>query len=198
MSYLKSVARNKAYASKDASNRSKFEEYVGAIDVLAVSPQKGNNSEPHFWFFKESQLNSVAFRMFKKVLKNVANPHGGGWAYTFDGISKWHSITNDGECNVLTLGNCLMDPDMICLLNDREIVRTLTFKASLNGTNITKEEAIKNSEEWEQTTNDNILDAIPTCDDFTVENESSAGSSSGSSPATPAKAFVGGKRKARS
>ena len=91
-----------------------------------------------------------------------------------------------------------MDPDMICLLNDREIVRTLTFKASLNGTNITKEEAIKNSEDWEQTTDDNILDAIPTCDDFTVENESSAGSSSGSSPATPAKAFVGGKRKARS
>lgn len=95
------------------------------------------------------------------------------------------------------LGAFLSDQDVVAMFVS-DVVKSLTFKDALDGTNISKAQAVDNSENWELTQPDHdpaeALDMLPASnDDFAadmVASQSEAASSPGSSAshaATPAK-----------
>ena len=80
------------------------------------------------------------------------------------------------------------------ILTDRTIVNTITYKAKPDGPNITKDEAVANSNDWtfqpeqlQETVNAN-LDSIPACEGWNEPDPDEGGSSSqpsSSQPTTP-------------
>ena len=87
------------------------------------------------------------------------------------------------------LGEWLADLEVIAMLKS-DVVRSLTFKETFNGPNITKNLAIQNSANWTFTApSTSTLDDLPTCDDFGTgdgADPSSASSASASTAASPA------------
>ena len=75
------------------------------------------------------------------------------------------------------MGEFLTDPEVASMLRDSNVVRTLTYRAEIRGANITKDDAIQNSLNWEagEEAPAPELDEIPaSTDDFMAE---AAGSS---------------------
>ena len=111
MSHMKSILKNKA-AMQNAINESKHE---GGINLLIVSPERGNGSEPVFIKLAKDEVKSDAATVFLKFLKDNKMPgNHKGWAFTFDGIRKWHQIDNEGhKCDPTPL-HITMCPTCTC------------------------------------------------------------------------------------
>ena len=81
------------------------------------------------------------------------------------------------------LGAWLSHPDTIAMLTS-DLVRSLTFKSSLNSENITKDQAIENSDIWEDVPPPADIPELPTADwgDDDAKGSGGAGSSNASTP----------------
>ena len=133
-------------------------------------------------------------------------------AFSFDNKDRWHQvrarlehaalrqppralltrrttrvqIDNLGVPNSVKLGEFLHDPDTRYVLNDKAAIKTVTFKESLAGPNISMEKAIANSEAW--VFDEPNLDDFPpaAADDFFAPSTppSAVGSSCETTPAS--------------
>ena len=105
-------------------------------------------------------------------------------------------IDNEGTPNGLTLGAFLADEETKAVMRDQFCVKTLSYKASLLGPYIPKEEAIANSENWTLAAPESDDDEPPQAGAGVFDPcLDEASSSSARSPEPPA-TVVGGKRKA--
>ena len=119
MSYLKTMAKAKAYAAKEASKDTA--EVNGPFDLLIGSPQKGNGTECWYILCKANQLNTTGWKTFKKWFKDLKKLGGTkGWAFSFDGGSKWcvhvHGYRTHTACHRTT---CHQTPPSLELPNVR-------------------------------------------------------------------------------
>ena len=105
-------------------------------------------------------------------------------------------IDNLGNPNALTLGAFLADEETKAVMRDKFCVKTLSYKASLLGPYIPKEEAIANSDNWTFETPESDDDEPPQAGAgvFDPGCLDEASSSSARSPEPPA-TVVGSKRK---
>lgn len=105
-------------------------------------------------------------------------------------------IDNLGTPNALTLGAFLADEETKAVMRDKFCVKTLSYKASLLGPYIPKEEAIANSDNWTFETPESDDDEPPQAGAgvFDPGCLDEASSSSARSPEPPA-TVVGSKRK---
>ena len=86
MSYMKSIHAAKK-ASEGTMVRNEFE---GPLDILIVSPAKG---EPWYIYIKKEQLSKDgAFICFKKFIKEYKHNAQVRWSFTWDKIDRWHSV----------------------------------------------------------------------------------------------------------
>ena len=79
------------------SKEPKFE-YQGPLDILIVSPPKG---EPWFIYFKKDQMSKHgAFQQMKMYIKgySIGNTR---WSFTFDKKDRWHSVRRPAPCDAL-------------------------------------------------------------------------------------------------
>jgi len=139
--------------------------WTGPIDLLVVSPVAEDNNPPYSMHVAETQLVGEAggFPPFKKMIRSRKVPGNNyGWAFSFS-KDIWIQIDNEGNANNWPLGDFLKDEDVLATLKDRTVIRSITYKASRTGPNISKAAAIKNSDEWMPTDAEEVdLDDIPT------------------------------------
>lgn len=94
MSFQKTIAKNKNYANK--CEKAKLEVWTQGVDLLIVSPELGD-PEPLYQMLKKDQLNGDSAKVYLKFTKETKMPgESGGWAWSFDGLNKWHQIDNFG------------------------------------------------------------------------------------------------------
>ena len=93
------------------------------------------------------------------------------------------------------LGAWLSNPDTIAMLNS-DLVRSLTFKSSLNSEIITKMQAIENSEIWEVLPPATDIPDLPTAD-WGAEDAQPSGGGGSSSSSTPTSNPASNKRVCR-
>ena len=116
-------------------------------------------------------------------------------------------IDNNGRMNAVTLRQFLNDPETMASLSDPNVVKSVTFKQALEGPNITKEEAMANSDSWTDKDLECAQYELPSASaDFFGTGAAAPSATTAASPSkpatettktTPASKTAGKKRKAR-
>ena len=84
MAYMKAIK-----TAKQSHTKMHHAEFEGAIDLLIVSPPKG---EMWFLYIKKEQLSKDgAFPVVKKFIKEYKHDSDVRWSFTFAG-DRWHSV----------------------------------------------------------------------------------------------------------
>ena len=173
MSYLKLMADNKAKAFKPAVQA----EHCGGLDVLIVSPKSGGGTPPLHVVLKKEQIGSPECHEFLAFIK--AQKVNGIWAFTYSPKDKvWYQVDGHGDPGNYKLKDWFAGEDVRTMLGS-DTVKSLTYKESIQGNNISRAQAEANSDDWVQTeSNLTDIDNIPSCNDHFIadDNESTPGS----------------------
>ena len=95
--YTKFVESNKRKHEESKSPKTPDQTDV-PIHILNVSPDTAPGAEPSVWYVQllETQVRCAAAKVFLKIMKELKNQDGTGWAMTY-GNKKWYSIDNEGR-----------------------------------------------------------------------------------------------------
>lgn len=191
-SWKSNANRNKAFVQKQVQKQIHF----GPCDILITSPNCQINPGADCWAVHIHPDHATKGGSSDVIVKNIkelkALGEATGWAMTFCKVKfdRWYSIDDKGDPNVLKLADFLDNEEIVAMLHDRSLIKTLTYKETLDGPQISRAQAIENSKNWVPTVGaQGNLDDIPTSDDAFSSPSSSAGSSSAS--ATPSSGPAG-------
>ena len=178
--------------------------HPGPIDQIILA----TSTDTLMVVFKEEQMNFVdensAFQTVKNVIKNLEIPHTNVKAFTWGAkiaVKPWVQVDSDGNAGTLRLDAFLKHPEIVATYTNQALVRSLTFRETMNGPNISREQAIANNAAFdpdEEPVMNEDNEELPELPSLPCPSEaSSSDSPQVASPATPAHKSPGSRKKAK-